>query len=432
MRPLVIDIQLPSLKGSPGSPTKPLVTSPQNFINSWLNTLNSQQQSERIRREIDQEIERMQAHDKRVQAILDDAYTSFSGSPPAIEYTLKGKDGPGREDFLKAFGELQQMLEGQRPMSIKRAVFLYENAYDPTIRWEDYNKEIDDLVEHVGYSLNKLPEANDPLAKNLALFRFFTDTLAVGYPGFEKPVVSYPMLYDFNDFWGREDIRNVFVSKLLKTGTGQCHSLPLLYLILSEEIGARAHLAFSPNHSYIKFQDEYKRWYNVELTNGMFTSDQFILYSGYVNAIALQNKMYTVPLTNKEVVAQSVNDLAIAYIARFGYDDFVQACTNLALKHSRRSMTPHLLYHNLYKAKLDHVIAQYRAYGMSVEEFKKDSLAQQIIAQIKGVQKHLEKLGFADMPAEQYQDWLNSVREESRKQEHRIRMRQIMSRLGNQ
>jgi|GEM_PF-6378361 len=63
------------------------------------------------------------------------------------------------------------------------------------------------------------------------------------------------MRYDFVDFWGREDTRKVFVTKLLATNSGQCQSLPQLYLILAEELGTTAYLAFSPEHSYIKFQD---------------------------------------------------------------------------------------------------------------------------------------------------------------------------------
>ena len=80
----------------------------------------------------------------------------------------------------------------------------------------------------------------------------------------------------------------MFVQKLLVTGKGQCNSLPKLYLILAEEIGAEAHLALSPNHSYIKFPDDEGNWHNIELTNNMLTTDAFILNSGYVKAEAIQ------------------------------------------------------------------------------------------------------------------------------------------------
>lgn len=66
------------------------------------------------------------------------------------------------------------------------------------------------------------------------------------------------MKYDFEDFYARGDLSKYMVSKLLAQNTGQCHSLPLLYLILAEELGVKAHLCFSPNHSILNYQTKVK------------------------------------------------------------------------------------------------------------------------------------------------------------------------------
>ena len=43
------------------------------------------------------------------------------------------------------------------------------------------------------------------------------------------PIASFG--YDFEDYRGQQDYTKMFVSKALATGKGQCHSLPLVYLV---------------------------------------------------------------------------------------------------------------------------------------------------------------------------------------------------------
>ena len=163
----------------------------------------------------------------------------------------------------------------------------------------------------------------------------------------------------------------------------------------------------------------------------MMTSDQFIMYSGYVKAEALSNQLYMNPLSEKEVIAQTLNDLATSYIAKFGYDDFVKECTNLAYTNGLKSMSIHKLNFNYYLAKHNQILRQYRQNGLTRQDFEKDEETMSVYRNLVGAQKHIEKLGYADMPADQYEKWLNSVQEEGRKQEHRNKMRTLMGTLGN-
>src|SRR5690554_7824788 len=108
--------------------------------------------------------------------------------------------------------------------------------------------------------------------------------------------------------------------------------MPLLYLIVAEELGAEAFLAYSPNHSYIRFLADNGKWYNIELTNGMFSTSSYILQSGFVKSEALLNKIYMQNLSDKELMAQFYTDLTNAYIAKYGYDDFVGNVVSKALE----------------------------------------------------------------------------------------------------
>jgi len=362
--------------------SKPKVTNPKaenaNYYNSF-NSMSQKQQHEQLMREVE-------TYQARQKQLIDDALKTLEES--AIDYNLKGKNIPGRNLFNTALKELKSMLNGEQPLNIKKAVFLSEYAYDPSLSWEDFNSSIDDMTTHVGYYMqNKRFDAHDNNAKNLALFNFFTDTLKVKYPTKEGLVTTYPLFYDFDDFWGRNDRNKMFVSKLIKDGTGQCHSLPLLYLILAEEIGAEAHLAFAPNHSYIKIQDKKGDWLNIELTTQSFTSDQYIMQTGFVKSASIINKVYMNPASKKEVIAQCVNDLTMNYIQKFGYDDFVLKGTNTAISSGTSSITAHLINHNYYQELLRYILEQYKHNGLSQEQLNNDEKAKYVYDQVNGLKK---------------------------------------------
>ncbi len=400
-----------------------------NYFNS-LNGLSQAQRNAQLIKEADQFIVSNAAHKKRVQGIIDDAVNEMNSR--RINYKLTGRNIEGRELFHKALNELQLMLEGEQPLNLKKAVFLSEYAYDPSLNWQDFESSIDDMVTHLGYYMKENGfDMNDNNAKNMAIYNFFSDTLTIRHQGIEQPVTSYPLFYDFRDFWGREDASKMFVSKLIKEGTGQCHSLPLLYLILAEEMNTEAHLAFAPNHSYIKIQDKVGDWHNIELTTGTLTSDQFLMQTGFIKSASIFKKIYMSPLSKQEVIAQSVNDLMMGYVRKFGYEEFVLVGTSVAHQHGENSITAHLINHNYYQELFQYIVAQYQKNGMTQKQLKEDEKAIYVYNQMMGSRELIDNLGYADMPADMYESWLKSVKEEGQKQEHRNRMRTLMGQIEN-
>jgi hypothetical protein len=81
---------------------------------------------------------------------------------------------------------------------------------------------------------------------------------------------------------GHKDLTKTFVTKLLVQNSGQCHSMPLLYLMMAQELGTEAYLSYSPSHSYVMFKDNKSRWNNLELTNGKLITEAAILGSGFI------------------------------------------------------------------------------------------------------------------------------------------------------
>ena len=230
---------------------------------------------------------------ERKNRLINEATNDINNN--TIQYNLPSFSSiPQTEYYRTAFNEINEMLQGKRPLNLKRAVFLTENAFvNNQIDYRQFDKLIKQDVQLTKMLIKKKGyNKNENLAKNLALFQYMCDTTEFYDYSTESMAIHTPYTYDFNDFFGKEDWTKMFVSKLVGSKSGQCHSLPLLYLIYTQEIGTEAYLAYSPSHSYIKCKDNYNNWFNIELTNGMIITDAAIMASGYIKTKAIQNEIY--------------------------------------------------------------------------------------------------------------------------------------------
>jgi len=174
-----------------------------------------------------------------------------------IRYTLPSyRSSRGAGCYVQAYDALNAMLEGRAPVSLKRAVFLVENAYyENALSYEAYDSHLRNIVAFCRARMQQEHiKGGDNAALNDLLFRFMSDTLSVIDPATGTKVTHFPDHYDFDDFYGTADWTKLFVTKLMNTNFGQCHSMPLLYGILAEELGAKAYLSASPSHLFIKYR----------------------------------------------------------------------------------------------------------------------------------------------------------------------------------
>jgi hypothetical protein len=303
--------------------------------------------------------------------------------------------------------------------SVKDVNFDIENAFFEN---KQDKAEFDKIIKQTGeFLIAKMKELNYDLnsnsAKNYMLFQYFSETLQL--KGFKTK--HFPLKYDFEDYRGDKDWSKMFVTKLLRTGTGQCHSMPLLYLTIAEEIGAEAFLSICPNHSYIKFQDENGKWYNVELTNGMFTASSFILNSGFIKAEAMQNNIYMQNLSKKELLSHLYTDLAMGYIHKFGYDQFVEKTIKKAL-----DLYPNSIGANMVKANYNTELLKYTVNKLGIDPKSQESRETimnypQAVAILRAMHqqyKVIDDLGFQQMPADAYEKWLGSLKQTKNKQDN--------------
>ena len=327
--------------------------------------------------------------------------------------------------YYDAYDELDKMLKGDIPVDVGRAVFISENAYnDNTMDYQEFDAVIDEIVnfcyqfmEQEGYS------KTDNLAKNMVIYRLMSDTLQIKNTG----QTHLPVGYDFEDYMGYKDWRKMFVTKLLNTNSGQCHSMPLLYKIIADRMGAEAFLAFSPKHSYIKFRDEYNRWYNIELTNGMLITEDLIMESGYIKTEAIQSGIYMDTLSQRQTIAYMMQDLAKGYGIKFGSDKFVIETVNRSLKEYPNSIHGLMLKSDYYTGLFDQYMRTIGKPYPSLQQLKiKYPIVYDTYMQRNAVYDMVDNTGYEPMPDEMYEAWLKSVeREKIRLEEEKNKPPQI-------
>jgi hypothetical protein len=363
------------------------------------------------------DLKRQQARQQMMQDIYKEA--EMTNSKPAIKYNLPSyKHISTTSHYWTAFDELSKMTDST--FSVQRANFLVENAfYENQGDYESFDKVITQIGQFLNWKMEELNyDKNNNLHKNLILFQFFSDTLKIE----SKNLEHLPFKYEFDDYMGHNDWSNMFVEKLLQSNKGQCHSLPLLYLILAEEINAKAYLSFSPNHSYIKFQDNNEKWINVELTNGMLTTDAFILQSGYMKAEALQNKIYMQPLTEKQLLSEMMVDLAKGYSVKFGYDEFVEQVIDKAIELYPNNVFAQMVKSDYRTLRFHYVAQQLELNQDNFQNLKYYPKAIELFKQRNEQYDLVDNLGYEDMPLEDYEKWLNSLNQAKSKQESKQMM----------
>lgn len=319
---------------------------------------------------------------------------------------------PNQHFYNEAFEKLSDMLEGKRKLSFKEAVFTVEDAYYGGLLDTTFTNRQINFLKNLSIQIQKngVLEYNErdkeTVSKYASLFVVMKDTTRmVDQNG--KTLLHLPFEYDFEDVFGHNEWDNMFVSKLLDSHKGNCHSLPYLYKILAEEIGATAHLALAPSHTYIKHRSEKDGWYNTELTSGIFPIDAWLMASGYIHIDAIRNGVYMKALNDKESIALCLVDLALGYQKHEFYDlDFVIKCAEKALKYFPNYISAMMLITEAKGKQIAEILENRDKDFSSVNEY---SDTKEMFLEIQKDLSKIHQLGYRQMPEDMYLDWLVSL-----------------------
>ena len=347
-------------------------------------------------------VDRNEQNSDNTEAIFRADFDTIEAEPvPVPVKTVK-------ESFDGAFIEIQRMLEGRQRLDFKRAVFVSENAYfNDSLNYAAFERDIDFLKGLTDHIYSKISMANYPYAdslklkKNYALFVLLKDTIYKDSNVF----FSKPIQYDFNDFLGIKNWSSTFVTKLVYTGVGNCHSMPYLYKILANEINTEAYLALAPNHIYIKNRNKRLGWYNTELPSGQFPTDAWVKASGYITLEAIRNGIYMDTLSQFQSVALCAYDLGKNYFAKTKNesDGFIIKCCDLTLKYHPQNINAIILKAETLKKVYENLLKK----GNQTE-------AQAVFKEMQDLYVRGLNLGYREMPIEMYQAWLISLKTEQK------------------
>ena len=303
--------------------------------------------------------------------------------------------------YNQAYNEIVKMLDGTIPMDFKRAVFLTENAYlKGTLNYDQFCSKLNDIELKLKDIIRQKRIETFKTAGNYAIYEYMTKPSSAN----DFKICSY----DFSDFYGEENWENQFVTKLMKTKKGNCHSLPYLYKILAEEMNTEAFLAVAPNHFYIKHLDEKDKWVNVELTNGNFSTDAWMISSTGMSAEAIQNGIYMEALDLKQSVAYCLTELSQGYEKKYGYDDFVVLCCNTTLEYFPKSIHTMMFKHNALMT-----IGKKELRALNGQQPTPEM--EQRFVEFKRNEALIESLGYREMAADKYEEWLRTIETEKQK-----------------
>lgn len=326
-----------------------------------------------------------------------------------FHFSITNQDSSYQHNYQVAYNKLDSILKFKP--SFKEAVFIVENTYSAnSLSKEDFDSMINfyTSITAIWLSNNKLKDYHFSDSSNLnynyAIYHFLKDT-SKAYTSFGIGTINEPFTYDFNDFFGHENWSNMFVSKLIATHKGNCHSIPYLYKILADELGATCWLSLAPNHMYIKNSCKKIGWYNTELTNGEFPIDAWITTSGYIQLKAVQSGIYMDTLSNQQAIALCVLDLAKGYEfqTKNYYDGFIIKCCDLVMQYHPVNVQAMLLKAETLK----------RIYEKQKTE--KKSEATETYTQMEQLYTKMFDLGYREMPEKMYIQWLRSVTEQRNK-----------------
>lgn len=313
-----------------------------------------------------------------------------------------------QEYYLKAFSGINSMLSGNDSLDFRKAVYITENAY---LENQLDEKVFDSVINGYAFLCKSLiasgnitysEKDKDKADAQCAAFVFMTDSLPIQI---ENGIIYHPPFkYNYDDFAGQKSWSNTFVSTLMQTQKGNCHSLPFLYKMIMDELGQESFLSLAPNHIYIKAQNKAVGWYNIELTCADFPTDAWLMASGYIHTDAIRSGIYMNPFTTKQSVALCLVDLAQGYQAKFGIEDgaFILQCSNTALQYFPN-------YINALLLKTETLTALYR---QSTDSEK----GKELLSQITEITPLIHQLGYRKMPQGMYQNWLKSLNTEDTNQ----------------
>lgn len=321
----------------------------------------------------------------------------FQSEDPIANFAWNENDTTryeGHYRFEYAYKLIEDMLTDKRPLDFAEAVFAVENCmYEGALDYAAYSIELERISKGITQMASSITAPTRDVALNYAIYLFYTQPCPLNH--------YHPYEYDKISLIEDIGLTGGMVTNLLKTGKGTCHSLPYLYKIIADKIGAKAYIATAPLHAYIRHQDADGNWWNYETTTGTYSRSAFIMENFHVNEKAIKSGLYMTNLTDKETLVQCLHDLLNIYERKTGFysNDFVRKCYTLGLKYHYAD--------NLHSKRIEDLKYQLdkNAWDLGLHSettIRMDSVLDHKYKYIQQLRKEFEDLGYYAYTQEEY------------------------------
>jgi hypothetical protein len=341
--------------------------------------------------------------------ILDIIEVEITNYPETNNY--QSENAYFRENSLRVIGnydsdELDRLCDNRNLIFGNRGKAVSEAAFGNLhLTYEEYNKTITDNANFIRQWLKENGyKPTDPEALHFGIQKFMSDTLYITVDGKRKGHIPY--YYDYIDVLSGKDRRNYFVTKTIATGSGQCHTFPITYLILAEALSIEANLAYNPQHSFIRYKNNQGAVINYETTVDKFLPNSFYIETLPVMAEAQRNSLYVTELNKKQVIASVLFDLAVNFIKEHWLHDksFIVDCINSAEpffpKQGFINTANNYLHKRLYADDFNNKIQERGIKDLNEMEKYPDVL--QAYNNYYSYMESVSKLGIQDFPEAEY------------------------------
>lgn len=329
--------------------------------------------------------------------------------------------------YLQYLDELLQMNPDN--FSITKATYLVESAWyndpEPFSKFEKqvqlYADVVKQLLKREGLDIHNNAVINYGVQKLYQQDNIYYD------PASGKTMKVAKLSYDFNDYMGDKSLNSIFVTKLLKHGTGQCHSLPRLYLCIVEQLHGKAYLSLSPNHSFIQYFGNSGKRYNFETTNGNHVSDSWLLQSSFVSSVAFANKTYLDTLSSRQLYAQTISDLLVEYRDELGYSPITDAIIEKIQSIDAKNMAA--MMEKATTARILFMMKQEELGYPPPEQWNKYPALVAAYNRGQEINRRIDATGHQEIPPEIYRQWIASMQQEKQKQQNKAENDQLLKEL---
>lgn len=255
------------------------------------------------------------------------------------------QQAPDFADNLKRIRAILDLPEEQ--IDLARVNLTIDKMIDPDIDIKSNLKKLDVMVAEIR---RKLPARPSSLDKVKALREYL-------YIKGEWNQ-NQPFQYDFSDPKGTQ-VRNKLLPNYLASRKGNCVSMPLLFIVLGQELGIDVKAALAPEHVFVKYRDEAGNWFNLETTStAKPTSDTSYREQAPMTDQAIAGGIYMRPLGRKETVTVMLGTLMQHYYAQRRYGQVV-AVANLVLERYPKSVDAILFRGAAYGQLQDELVSEY-------------------------------------------------------------------------